>query len=182
MISSSTKSILNPIKSKFSYITYPFFGTYVIPDVQIEFDRISAAVAKRYTTVKLGNSSNFLEELFDIEALETETRFKFHVTAKSTQELIMLPKRCVWGVDITGRLHNLHRLEEYPQICIKPYKITKSKYIWFKEITKPIETKLSLQNIEEDLLYYWYSFLYIDYVWELYRVTPEYHGKTSEWT
>ncbi len=180
MITKNTLNLQN-LRSKFSYITYPFFGTYIIPDIRLEFDKISAAIAKKYSTLKLNNSSNYLEELFDVEALEKETRFKFHITAKSTQELIMLPRRCLWGMDITGRMHNLKRYEEFLKLCIKPKEITKSKYLWFNEITRPLETPMSIKNIEEDLLHYWYEFLYIDYVWELYKVTPNYSGKSTEW-
>ena len=143
------------LRSKFSFISYPFFGTYKVPDVRVDFDKVTAAITTRYSTVKLSNSPNYLDELLNLETNENEIRFRFQVTAKSTQELIMLEDRCVWGVDRTGRMHNLKRYEEFEQFCMRPLKITQGKYLWFRGITRPIETPLSIKNIAEDLMYYW---------------------------
>lgn len=173
--------MLNHQKSKYSYITYPFFGLYSVPQVKIEFDKISAVLAKRHATVKVNNSPNYLGELFDVEVMSKENRIKFQITASSTQELIMLPNRCVWGIDITGRMHNLQRYQEFQQISIKPTKITKGKYIWFNKVTRPIISPLSVENIKEDILHYWFNFLYIDSVWELYRISDSHNGKSTEW-
>ena len=173
--------MLKNLKSKFSYITYPFFGTYSVPDIDIQFEGISAMLYKSYMPLKVDNSSNYLQELLSLEIDEKGKRFKFHITAKNTQQLIMLPERCLWGIDITGRIHNLKRYEEFERLCLKPSKITKGNLIWFKEISKPTRTPLSITNIEEDLLYYWFSFLYIDHVWELYKISPDYTGEKTIW-
>ena len=114
-------------KSKYGYIKYPFFGLYHVPEVSVEFDKIQAEINHRYVTAKKTNSANYLAELATLET--KEKRVKFQITASSTQELIMLPNRCVWGIDITGRLHNLSRWQEFKHISIKPYKITKNKFI-----------------------------------------------------
>jgi hypothetical protein len=166
-------------KSKYGYIKYPFFGLYHVPEVSVEFDKIQAEINHRYVTAKKTNSANYLAELATLET--KEKRVKFQITASSTQELIMLPNRCVWGIDITGRLHNLSRWQEFKHISIKPYKITKNKFIWFKKVTRPIVSPLTLTNIEEDILEYWFSFLYIDNVWELYRISDSYIDKETEW-
>lgn len=167
--------------SKFSYIKYPFFGTYTIPTIDISFNKISASNSKNYNSkdIKLKNSENYLEHLIALENLKN--RFKFKITAQSTQELIMLQKRCQWGVDITGAMHNLSRLEEFPLVCLKPIKITNNKYIWFNTITKPLISPLSIKNIADDLYYYFYSFLYIDNVWELYNIHPSFTGNKTAW-
>lgn len=173
--------MLQNLKSKFAYITYPFFGTYSVPDLQFDFDKLKAALHKNYTTLKLSNSSNYLEELLRVELDENETRFKFQLTALSTQALIMLPHRCQWGVDIEGKIHNLARYEEFRSRCVKPVKVTNNNLVWFKGISRPIRTPLSIKNIKEDILYYWYQFLYIDNVWELYKISTEYNGKETQW-
>lgn len=160
------------MKSKFSYITYPFFGTYVVPDVEVQFDEILATTTKKLKSLKLSNSSNYLEELFDIQEKKKNNRFSFDITANSTSELIMLPKRCLWGVDIRGEIHNLSRKQIFDHICIKPRSITKDKYIWFREVTPPLVTPIRIQQLKDDLLNYWFSFLYIDTKWELYSVNP----------
>ncbi len=173
--------MLQNLKSKYGYINYPFFGTYSIPSIQFDFDKIKAALRKSYSTVKLQNSSNYLDELLHIELDDNESRFKFQISALNTQSLIMLPKRCLWGIDIKGLIHNLQRYEEFKSKCIKPIKVTNNNLMWFNEVTRPIRTPLSIKNIQEDIMYYWYQFLYIDNVWELYRITPEYNGKQTEW-
>lgn len=174
--------MLKSQKSKYSYITYPFFGLFKVPEISVEFDKISTLLSDSYKTAKINSSSsNYLEELLSIDSSEKNERIKFQVTAQSTQELIMLPRRCVWGVDTTGRIHNLSRYQEFEHISIKPTKITLNKYIWFNKVTRPITVPMSIKNIEEDLLYYWFSFLYIDNVWELYRIHGDYNRKNTEW-
>jgi hypothetical protein len=168
------------MSSKFSYITYPFFGTYSVPNITINFNEIKAQLGRQIEKViKLENSLNYLNELLTLEQLEVN-RLKFQITAKSTQELIMSDKRCVWGIDSIGVLHNLKRYEEFRSKCLKPSKITKSKYIWFRGISKPFEVPFSIKNIEEDIMYYWFKLLYIDNVWEIYKINTEYDGNTVE--
>jgi hypothetical protein len=173
--------MLNHQRSKFSYITYPFFGLYYVPEVTVQFDKICAELKSRQAVAKVNNSPNYLGELLSLDELEKNSRIKFNITAQSTQELIMLPKRCVWGIDITGRMHNLSRYQEFDHISIKPYLITKNKYIWFKKVTRPVVAPLSLVNIEEDILHYWFNFVYIDYVWELFKISDDYNWKATEW-
>lgn len=167
------------MQSKFSYITYPFFGTYIVPEITVDFDKITTKLSKSIKTLKLTNSTDYLGHLLELEQLLSDNRFKFKITATSTQELIMLDKRCLWGVDSVGILHNLKRYEEFKAKCIKPQKITKHKYVWFKNISYPFEMPFSIKNIEEDILHYWFKLLYIDQVWTIYRINSEYDGNDA---
>ena len=167
-------------KSKFSYIQYPFFGTYKVPELDIGFTKIKAKLHKEFKDIKLTNKEDYLTQLLDIDKSVGAARFRFHITAKSTQELIMLDKRCVWGIDFEGTIHNIQRYEEFVCKCVKPDRITKHKYIWFKNISKPFEMPFSIKNIEEDIMYYWFKLLYIDNVWTIYKINTEYEGVNTE--
>ena len=154
---------------------------YQIPEITIEFDAIKAKILKSsLKIVKISNSSDYLLELLELEAFLKDSRFKFKITAKSTQELIMLDRRCLWGVDSLGTMHNIQRYEEFKCKCLKPLRITKGKYVWFKGISYPFEMPFSIKNIEEDILYYWFKLLYIDNTWEIYRINTEYDGNIIE--
>jgi hypothetical protein len=154
---------------------------YHVPEITIEFDTIKAKIQQTTSKiVKVSNSSDYLNELLGLESYLKNSRFKFRITAKSTQELIMLDRRCVWGIDCVGVMHNLQRREEFKSKCLKPVKITRGKYIWFKNITYPFEMPFSIKNIEEDILYYWFKLLYIDNTWEIYKINTEYDGNITE--
>jgi hypothetical protein len=166
--------------SKFGYIKYPFFGTYTVPEIKVDFNKISATVRDSYKTLRTNQELDYLTDALDIEIDKNQSRFKFNVTAKSTQELIMLPRRCVWGVDKTGNIHNLQRNEMFKSINIQPKEVT-NNYIWFREVTRPIVAPFSLKNIMEDVYYYWFTFLHIDNVWELYKISPDFDRVSEVW-
>ena len=167
-------------KSKFSYIQYPFFGTFKVPELDIGFSKIKAKLHKEFKDIKLNNVEDYLTQLLNIEKKVGSDRFRFYLTAKSTQELIMLDKRCVWGIDYNGEIHNLKRWEEFHCRNLKPLKITQGKYLWFRSISYPFEMPFSIKNIQEDIMYYWFKLLYIDNIWTIYKINNEYDGNIIE--
>lgn len=152
---------------------------YKVPSLTVNFDNIKGKISSTFKTLKIENVETYLEELLTLEQVFGSSRFRFQITAKSTQELLMLDKRCMWGIDNLGVFHDLSRKQKFKCKYLKPYEITQNKYIWFKTITKPFEVPFSIKNIEEDIMYYWFKLIYIDNVWEIGAIDTDYSTQTT---
>lgn len=167
--------------SKFSYIKYPFFGRFYKPNIEVQFDKIITTAKHAPKLIKTQNSGNYLTDLAKIEQENSQLRLHFSFTAHNTQQILMLDRRCLWGVDYEGTIHNLERLEKFKAVSVRIENITKDKYLWFPKITYPFLMPLSVRNIKNDIAYYWFQLLYIDLTWEIYRVETEPNTKQYEW-
>lgn len=146
--------------SKFSNITFPFYGLKQIPE-DISFKEQKILVKFNTQWMVLDDKSlkgNYLQR--QIQMLEQKyTKLNFNYTCRNMIEL--LSSKAKWGADSDAIIHDLSNREKFSIICRK-IRAIKENLIWVDKISYPFEVNTEKLNVNSD---YYVTLIHIDRSW-----------------
>ena len=162
--------------SKFSDIIFPFYGLNHLPKkIKINTDKIEIITHDNLNKVVW--DKNYKTDTYFNTLLCLDNRIIFDYTAINIQQLV-LTNYLVWGVDNTGKIHNLYKKQKFPVLQSTIAK-THLNLLWFEKISYPFEIP---NNLEKTVSKFSIGlFIYIDKVWYLYEINDKYKNMEYLW-
>tara|TARA_Y100000034_G_scaffold136800_2_gene215906 strand:+ start:3650 stop:4135 length:486 start_codon:yes stop_codon:yes gene_type:complete len=155
--------------SKFSEITFPFFGLNYVPEVEFRGREIFI-YNKILDDVSLPQKT-YLNRLIHLSSKDKVT---FDFTANSLENIIFY-KKAKWGIDNTGKIFNISKKQRFTLTSKKIEKI-RNKLIWVKGISYPFNVPLELEDLINKKLFF-VDLVHIDNLWRLYNFSYSYNSK-----
>lgn len=162
--------------SKFSGITYPFFGMRIPPkDIIYQDDKVY--FVRQHITTLLDDYNipynSYIRRLLYFDSNDID-RLRFTYTAYSLENIIL--SKIPWGIDNTGKIFNLKEKETF-KTKISKIERTKGNLIWIKGVSYPFNLSLDASyNINKHLFA---EIVFIDNKWYLYNFTYKYKKRDT---
>lgn len=162
--------------NKFSNITYPVYCLTKVPEVVVDYEKLTTTSGKLIKHNKY-TANTYLNSLILMDK-NKEDRLHFNVTARDIGELIR--SKVQWGVDNTGLIFDFSIKQKFPFMITKINKITQN-LMWIKNVSYPLELPEDLETIKYDLYLYFIYLAQINYTWEIYDFSLSLPKKDRKW-